>query len=372
MRRISVYWRAIRPGIPWLAALILVLGAVVLWAAGLEAQASFFLIVLAAATSLVQLFRQFADASQQRRRDEAQNAQLEAQARDLKRLADIAERSQEAQQQHRPAPLLEAVDRRTGATGDHLTLVRPPTPVVDRDAIIRSRLGRLREGMAPASGALDYADALMATIAKMSTVDEGAYRRDLDRYEANLGAWLDEVGAALARQHEVVQVPLEIRNVGGAPLQKAEVIVRLPAGVTAAEAPSLPDGPPSAPKRRSVLDGLSTRIPDVYSPIADFTASSIGGRLIEGPILSDDGSEAVWELSELLHQRAMDIDGDDVLWIAAEDGDYELEWEIHATNLESPVPGVVRLTITTLDTEPVRFWELEPLESAFWPVDDAS
>lgn len=357
---------------PWLAALALVLVALVLWVAGLGAEAGFFLIVLAAATSLLQLFRQFADAHEQRRRDDVQKAQLEAQAQDLRRLADIAERSQQAQHQHQPAPVLEAVDRRTNGTGDHLSLVRPPMPIVDRDAIVRSHMARLREGMAPGSRPLEYANELMASIAKMSTVDDSAYRKELDEYAVDLTAWLDEVTSALARQYEVIQVPLKVRNVGGAPLQKAEIVVRLPTGVSPGEEPSLPGGPPTPPKRRSALEALSARIPNLYTPLTDFTASSVGVRVIDGPFFSDDGSEAIWELTELLHQRAIDIDGDDVLWIAAEDGEYELEWEIHATNMETPVPGVLRLTIHTLDTEAVRFGDLESLESAFWQEEAAN
>lgn len=358
MRGPRFFWRAIRPGLPWLAALTLVLIAIILWVTGFDQQTSYFLIVLAAAASLLQLLTQ-------RGQSEAQRSELEQHGRDLRRLADIAQ----AQAAARPAPTLNAVDPRTSEAGDHITRQRPPLPVIQQAAITEKQMETLRpvpENVV-GEGALDP---MIIAIRKMQSVNEAEYQKQLGRYERDLTAWLVEVEAALARQHEIVRVPLRIENSGGASLERAVIEISLPAGVTATDLPTMPDGPPPPPKRLSNIGGLSRTVDALMRarPGLDWSGTTVGSRILEGPDASDDLRTVRYTLSELLHTHSIDAAGDDALWLhVPSDDDYELGWQIHAPALTVPVPGSIHLTVETDQSEPHQFTDLEDLTAVFWP-----
>lgn len=349
MERVKAFWRALRPGIAWLTAWTLVLAALVLWVAGLGEATSFFLIVIAAATSVVQLFRQLGDSA-------AQRAQLERQGQDIRRLAEIAQRTQEAQLAQQPSARLEVVDLRTDTAGDHLTITRPPLPVIERAAILKKRGRELRKTPHRTATKSGEEELFINALLRIQEANEPEYLKQVDNYEERLGEWLDEVSAALARQHALVQVPLRIGNVGGAPLQDAEVALHFPSGLAAGEEPSVPDGPPAAPKRHQGLGGLALRIPSLSDSLLPFPSHTVGARILDGPFASDAGDQVRYHLSALLHQRAIDATGDDALWVqATSDGDYEVEWEVHASNQVAPVHGTIRLSVQTLDTPPTSW-----------------
>jgi hypothetical protein len=359
------FWRALRPSIPWLTAWALVLAAVVLWIGGFGDATSFFLIVLAAATSVVQLFRQVGDSA-------AQRDQLDRQGQDIRRLADIAQRTQEAQLAHQPAATLNALDLRTNTAGDHLSITRPRTPIVEHAGIVRAEIARLRPPPAPPELGKTSAHLMLAAIAKMQFVNEGEYQKRVAEHEAELSTWLDEVAAALARQHELVQVPLRIGNEGGAPLENGEVTLRLPPGLSPGEEPSMPDGPPRPPKRQDSLGGLGINLDAFYrnTPLDFLPGVTVGSRKLEGPFPSESGERVRYLFPRLLHQRSIDATGDDTLWVEApSDGEYEIQWQIHASNQASPVEGILRLSLSTLEEEPARFGDLESLVATFWPAE---
>ena len=361
--RLQPHVRSVRQAASWLVVEVMIGLALVLWAAGLSGIATNLLVLVAAVTGVVTLIWQRSDAT-------AQHSKLEQQSSDIRKLAELAERTHAIQLAQQPDPTVAVLDPWTSEeppVAGRSEVERQPMVVIDRDAILAKEVyEQRRPAAAEPSGAEGIARALVDIAAQQSR----SYQTELNRYERRLLEWLAEVEAYFSRHYELVSLPIRITNRGGGPVEDAELLIELPEGVSATELPEQPDDPPDAPAEGwGNLNALLKPSFPYIDPIRVVDAGPL-----RGPWSSPEGARYTYRMPQLLHGRSLDAaedaDADPMIASVRTDGEYGIAWQLHAANMHQPAVGSFVLAVRTSDSDPVRISTIETLRSVLWPSED--
>lgn len=350
---VSRHYRSVRRAIPWLVVELMVGGALVLWAAGLAGIATNLLVLVAAVTSVVTVIWQRADTA-------AQRSQMQLQSENIGRLAALAERTHALQLAQQPHPAIVPLDHLRNEVRGIVDVERQPLVHVDHDAIIAANAGDLRTPPSIDDPFLEYWE--QAHRAALLQV-EPAFQAELDHYERTLRAWLLAIEDFFSAAYERVEVPFRVANAGGAPLQDAEVVFTLAAGIAPASYPVGLDGPPIPPER-----GLGVRLGGTGRRYLDVTLpGDAETNALDGPWPTNHNTRSTYRLALLLHGRHVDAarggDGGPLLVSVSADGDYEIPWGVYAANLHEPAEGSLQLRVRTRGTASDQVSTLEKLIS---------
>lgn len=335
-----------RRAIPWLGVELMVGGALILWAVGLAGIATNLLVLVAAVTSVVTVIWQRADTATQRR-------QMQLQSENIGRLAALAERTHALQLAQQPRPAITPLDHLRNELPGLTEFERDPMAVVERDAVLAATVAPLRTAPDVNEPFLEYWEqAYRASLLGR----EPQYQAEVNVYEREMGAWLEAVEDFFFAAFVRIEAPFRLANVGGGPLQDAEVVFSLSGSLAPAPEPSGIEGAPIAPERGS---GIRLHLPQ--RPYFMSTPSSVEASdsdALIGPWPTNHNTRSTYRLAQLLHGRHVDAahggDGRPLLVAVAADGEYEIPWRVYAANTSEPTQGSFRLRVRTRSIEPIH------------------
>ena len=233
-----------------------------------------------------------------------------------------------------------------GTASTCLVLARErPVGPIDREAILAEE-ARLAKSTVEPPPPPRRPDPLGLSFDRPMGLRPEPYDEALDRFNGELLAHQNELAGWLAGwergrwlEAAFVEAWLRVENTGAAPAGEVRVILRIPAGMKGIKCRPYMPFPPERPRfERRTLPDLSDLASKTPSPIRT-RERSLGS--IKGPdYLRDDKRLVVrFSASNLTHGVA-ELSAEPIRLVAEGPGTYEMEWEIHSSDLAAPARGV--------------------------------